>query len=473
MLAATDPAQPYGAALPWPKRDDGAPQARSACAGAYVVLAGAEPVALRRARRPRHRHARRRPTTRACARRSRRSPTSSPATARASSRSSASTASRSSAPLGEPARRARLPPGPAQADAQRVARPYAGRRHARGRHHPPRGEPDPPGARRARPGRDRHAPPALRQGPLARAPRRAGRGERGRARQAPVHPLRGRPRHPLAPADDGLVGRVRGGPALAALAAPRVARLPRRGPRGRAVRRPGARAHDRRSGARFDQQLAALGPDVLAPEFDRDRFLRRLREDDPTRPIGDALLDQRTVAGLGTIWRTEGCFAAAVDPWRETRRVGDDEAMAVIDAVRPRMAPQRDGRLRPRRDRDLRQSRGSPARTAARGSGQAGRARTTVGHTGAPDARRDPPDAQAHRPQGRRPHHARQHARELRRRARGRRRHGRVRRAPRAPRRLRRARARPRLRGRRARRRRSRSRRGSPTSPRTRGPASS
>src|SRR3954449_12887321 len=70
------------------------------------------------------------------------------------------------------------------------------------------------------------------------------------------------------------------------------------------------------SRARFDQRLAALGPDVLAPEFDRERFLRRLREDDPTRPIGDALLEQRNVAGLGTIWRTEGCFAAGLDPRR-------------------------------------------------------------------------------------------------------------------------------------------------------------
>jgi len=92
------------------------------------------------------------------------------------------------------------------------------------------------------------------------------------------------------------------------------------------------------SRARFDQQLAALGPDVLAPEFDAGRFLRRLREDDPTRPIGDALLDQRTIAGLGTIWRTEGCFAARLDPWRPTGSVSDAEAMAVIDAVRPRMA---------------------------------------------------------------------------------------------------------------------------------------
>jgi len=46
VLAATDPAQPYGAALPWPKRGDDDPPSRRAARvrGAYVVLAGAEPV---------------------------------------------------------------------------------------------------------------------------------------------------------------------------------------------------------------------------------------------------------------------------------------------------------------------------------------------------------------------------------------------------------------------------------------------
>ena len=105
------------------------------------------------------------------------------------------------------------------------------------------------------------------------------------------------------------------------------------------------------SRARFDQRLAALGPDVLAPEFDAPRFLRRLREDDPTRPIGDALLDQRTVAGLGTIWRTEGCFAAALDPWRATSTVSDDEALAVIEAVRPRMTRSASEGFNPRETR--------------------------------------------------------------------------------------------------------------------------
>jgi endonuclease-8 len=73
-------------------------------------------------------------------------------------------------------------------------------------------------------------------------------------------------------------------------------------------------------------------------------FLRRLRDDDPTRRIGDALLEQRTVAGLGTIWRSEGCFLAGLDPWRPAGAVGDEEALAVVRAVRaPMQVSARDG----------------------------------------------------------------------------------------------------------------------------------
>jgi endonuclease-8 len=91
------------------------------------------------------------------------------------------------------------------------------------------------------------------------------------------------------------------------------------------------------SRARFDQRLAGLGPDILGPELDEARFLRRLRQDDPTRPIGDALLEQRTIAGIGNMWKAEGCFAAAVDPWRPVGNVGDEEALAIVRATRPLM----------------------------------------------------------------------------------------------------------------------------------------
>jgi endonuclease-8 len=92
------------------------------------------------------------------------------------------------------------------------------------------------------------------------------------------------------------------------------------------------------SRTRFDQRLAALGPDVLAPSFDTERFLARLRSDDPTRGIGEALLDQRNVAGIGNIWKCEGCWEAGVDPSRPVSAVTDEEALAIISAIRPRMA---------------------------------------------------------------------------------------------------------------------------------------
>ncbi len=97
--------------------------------------------------------------------------------------------------------------------------------------------------------------------------------------------------------------------------------------------------------ARTDPRLAALGPDVIGESFDERLFLRRLREDDPTRPIGDALLDQRTVAGIGNMWKAECCWAAELDPWRQTADVGDEQVLAAIAFAREEMTRSvRDGR---------------------------------------------------------------------------------------------------------------------------------
>jgi len=91
------------------------------------------------------------------------------------------------------------------------------------------------------------------------------------------------------------------------------------------------------SRTRFDRRLAALGPDILAPELDEAAVLRHLREDDPTRGIGDALLDQRNLAGIGNIWKSESCFEAAIDPWRATAQVSDREALAIVRGARSAM----------------------------------------------------------------------------------------------------------------------------------------
>jgi endonuclease VIII len=92
------------------------------------------------------------------------------------------------------------------------------------------------------------------------------------------------------------------------------------------------------SRTRFDQRLAGLGQDVIGEHFDTEAFLRRLRSDDPTRPIGDALLDQRTVAGIGNLWKAEACFAVGVDPWRPSGELADEEALALVLFAREHMS---------------------------------------------------------------------------------------------------------------------------------------
>ena len=90
--------------------------------------------------------------------------------------------------------------------------------------------------------------------------------------------------------------------------------------------------------ARSDPRLANLGPDLVAQApFDEAKFLRRLREDDQTRGLGDALLDQHVVAGIGNFWKSEACWLAGVDPWRRLARVSDAEALAVVRGIRPLM----------------------------------------------------------------------------------------------------------------------------------------
>jgi endonuclease-8 len=95
---------------------------------------------------------------------------------------------------------------------------------------------------------------------------------------------------------------------------------------------------------RSQPHIAGLGQDVLGESFDAGRFLRRLRADDPARPIGDALLNQRTLAGIGNLWKSEACFAAGIDPWRPVAEVSDEEALALVGFARENM-PQaaRDG----------------------------------------------------------------------------------------------------------------------------------
>ena len=70
-----------------------------------------------------------------------------------------------------------------------------------------------------------------------------------------------------------------------------------------------------------------LGPDLLGPDWDAARAVARLAAL-PGRPIGEALLDQRNIAGIGTWYLAEMLFLRGIDPARPVGSVDDLPALA-------------------------------------------------------------------------------------------------------------------------------------------------
>jgi endonuclease VIII len=73
-----------------------------------------------------------------------------------------------------------------------------------------------------------------------------------------------------------------------------------------------------------------LGPDVLAPEPDFTDMLRRVRADDPAQPLGEALLRQRLVAGVGNMWMAEALWHARLSPWASVGSLSDEELLRAL-----------------------------------------------------------------------------------------------------------------------------------------------
>lgn len=72
-----------------------------------------------------------------------------------------------------------------------------------------------------------------------------------------------------------------------------------------------------------------LGPDVLGPGWDAEEVVRRL-DADPARPVGEALLDQRVLAGVGTFFMAEALFLRGVSPWMPVRDAGGLDALVAL-----------------------------------------------------------------------------------------------------------------------------------------------
>lgn len=82
--------------------------------------------------------------------------------------------------------------------------------------------------------------------------------------------------------------------------------------------------------------LARLGPDPLRSDAD-PQVVRSALQKRPDRAIGDALLDQRVIAGPGNIYRAEALFLTGIHPLRPSGRVSDEEWIALWETIRSLM----------------------------------------------------------------------------------------------------------------------------------------
>lgn len=110
--------------------------------------------------------------------------------------------------------------------------------------------------------------------------------------------------------------------------------------------------------ARRDDIVAMLGPDPLRPDADPERAWRRISRS--PRPIGDLLMDQTVLAGVGNVYRAEVLFRHRIDPMRPGRTLRRGQWLAIwrdlvalmaegvrtgrIDTVRAEHTPEAMGR---------------------------------------------------------------------------------------------------------------------------------
>jgi endonuclease-8 len=128
---------------------------------------------------------------------------------------------------------------------------------------------------------------------------------------------------------------------------------------------------------RSDPRLASLGPDLLDPAFETSAGVAALRGASRDRAVGEVLLDQTVVAGVGNVYKSEGCFAAGIDPWRALGDLEDADLERVVHGLHGLM---RTGVERGRPPRQVYRRAGLPCTrcgTPVRSRGQGDANRTT------------------------------------------------------------------------------------------------
>ena len=108
-----------------------------------------------------------------------------------------------------------------------------------------------------------------------------------------------------------------------------------------------------------DGGVRALGPDLLAPATRVPDVVSRIRRSDQSQLVGEALVDQRLVAGIGNMWLAEALWHGRVSPWSRLSDVSDDALARTLDWARAAMVGAVQGQ-RPLRAVYRRAGRGCP-----------------------------------------------------------------------------------------------------------------
>jgi len=82
--------------------------------------------------------------------------------------------------------------------------------------------------------------------------------------------------------------------------------------------------------------LRLMGPDLLAETFDETEAIRRLRERSGLE-IADALLNQRVVAGIGNVYKSEVLFLSRVNPRTTVGSLSDAQLRGILTTARTHM----------------------------------------------------------------------------------------------------------------------------------------
>jgi len=92
----------------------------------------------------------------------------------------------------------------------------------------------------------------------------------------------------------------------------------------------GYRVHDLRIVRTVDEDhlVGHLGPDLLGPDWDPDEAVRRLQTQ-TDRSVGETLLDQRNLAGIGNMYKCEALFVERISPWTPVGEVADLRRLVV------------------------------------------------------------------------------------------------------------------------------------------------